>query len=96
MMPRGMKGHFIETMTGAIICVQHRRFRIGLEAPLDGLFAGCDVAKRGKLFRCPRGSVALHAFNQRRVRLEHIVVGKRGNLIEHLMRRVTGGNLCIE
>src|SRR5579859_2613065 len=95
-MPRGMEGDFIDALPGPVKGMQHGRYRVGIEAPLDRLFAACHPSKRGSLLHHPPGPFALHALNQRGVLLKNVIIDQWRNLIKHLVSSMTMSGLYIK
>jgi hypothetical protein len=60
--------HCIETVTIAIMCLQNRLARIGVETPLDDLFPPGKGPNCTEMLLCPGCSLALHACDQGAIR----------------------------
>src|SRR5258708_11511707 len=95
-MPCGVKRDFVDALTAPVMCMQHGSHRIGIEAPLNGLFAPRNFSKCGNMICYPSSAFASHALNQRRVLHKHVVVDNRRNLVEHLVSNMTESSFHIE
>src|SRR6266851_128655 len=95
-MPCRVKRDFVNALTAPVMRMQHGSHHIGIEAPLNGLFAPRNLSKRGNMICYPPGAFASHALDERHVLLKQVVVDERRNLVEHLVSNMTESSFHIK
>src|SRR5260370_24676867 len=95
-MPCRVKRDFVDALTAPVMRMQHGSHRIGIEAPLNGLFAPRNFSKCGNMICYPSSAFASHALDERHVLLKQVVVDDRTNLVEHLVTNMTESSFHIK
>src|SRR5258708_38601094 len=95
-MPCRVKRDFVDALTAPVMRMQHGRHRIGIEAPLNGLFAPRNFCKCCNMIYYHKSAFASHALDERHVLLKQVVVDERRNLVEHLVSNMTESSFHIK